>query len=410
MKLNLTIQPRFRLNFSPLVWILLTLMGIAFVVAMIRYAYGIGPVSDLSNSYPWGFWISFDLFTGVAISSGGFLMAGLVYIFRVKEFEPLLRPSVLTAFLGYIMVAVALLVDLGHPDRIWYMMIHWNHTSVLLEIGICVMSYLTVLAIEFAPVVLERFPKLHKIAHFIHKFIMPFVILGVALSTLHQSSLGSLLLIQPAKLHPLWWTPILPIMFFTSAISIGLAMIILESSLSSRYFKRGLETHLLEKLARALSVMLVIYGLLKFGELAYSGELGYLFTSGGMSLLFWAEILISIIVPTIWFSIKKNRQSANGLLAGAIIVLLGMILNRFNVSWFAVKHPDPLFYMPTFMSNVKYFPTLPEVAVSIGIFSAGILAFGLAAKYLPVFEAERETEETHHSVRGLKPVPTSADD
>jgi len=129
-----------------------------------------------------------------------------------------------------------------------------------------------------------------------------------------------------------------------------------------------------------------------------------------MSLLFWAEILISIIVPTIWFSIKKNRQSANGLLAGAIIVLLGMILNRFNVSWFAVKHPDPLFYMPTFMSNVKYFPTLPEVAVSIGIFSAGILAFGLAAKYLPVFEAERETEETHHSVRGLKPVPTSADD
>jgi len=410
MKLNLTIQPRLRLNFSPLVWILLTLMGIAFVVAMIRYAYGIGPVSDLSNSYPWGFWISFDLFTGVAISSGGFLMAGLVYIFRVKEFEPLLRPSVLTAFLGYIMVAVALLVDLGHPDRIWYMMIHWNHTSVLLEIGICVMSYLTVLAIEFAPVVLERFPKLHKIAHFIHKFIMPFVILGVALSTLHQSSLGSLLLIQPAKLHPLWWTPILPIMFFTSAISIGLAMIILESSLSSRYFKRGLETHLLEKLARALPVMLVIYGLLKFGELAYSGELGYLFTSGGMSLLFWAEILISIIVPTIWFSIKKNRQSANGLLAGAIIVLLGMILNRFNVSWFAVKHPDPLFYMPTFMSNVKYFPTLPEVAVSIGIFSAGILAFGLAAKYLPVFEAERETEETHHSVRGLKPVPTSADD
>ena len=409
MKLNLTIQPRFRLNFSPLVWILLALMGIAFVVAMIRYANGIGPVSDLSNSYPWGFWISFDLFTGVAISSGGFLMAGRVYIFRVKEFEPLLRPSVLTAFLGYIMVAVALLVDLGHPERIWYMMIHWNHTSVLLEIGICVMSYLTVLAIEFAPVALEGF-KLQKWAHLIHKFIMPFVILGVVLSTLHQSSLGSLLLIQPAKLHPLWWTPILPIMFFTSAISIGLAMIILESSLSSRYFKRGLETHLLEKLARALPIMLVIYGLLKFGELAVAGELGYLFTSGGMSLLFWAEILISVIVPTIWFSIKKNRQSANGLLAGAIIVLLGMILNRFNVSWFAVKHPDPLFYMPTFMSNVKYFPTLPEVAVSIGIFSAGILAFGLAAKYLPVFEAGHEREEIHEPARGLHPVPTSADD
>ncbi len=131
MKLNLTIQPRFRLNFSPLVWVLLTLMGIAFVVAMIRYAFGIGAISDLSYSYPWGFWISFDLFTGVVISSGGFLMAGTVYILGIKEFQPLLRPSVLTAFIGYIMVAIALLVDLGQPVRIWYMMIHWNHTSVL---------------------------------------------------------------------------------------------------------------------------------------------------------------------------------------------------------------------------------------------------------------------------------------
>ncbi len=387
MKLNLTIQSRLRLNFSPLVWVLLTLMGIAFVVAMMRYAFGIGTISDLSYSYPWGFWISFDLFTGVAISSGGFLMAGLVYILRIKEFEPLLRPSVLTAFLGYIMVAIALLVDLGQPLRIWYMMIHWNGTSVLLEIGICVMSYLTVLAIEFAPVVFEGV-KLQKWAHLIHKFIMPFVILGVVLSTLHQSSLGSLLLIQPAKLHPLWWTPILPIIFFTSAISIGLSMIILESSLSSRYFQRGLETHLLAKLAKAIPVVLVIYGLLKFGELTVAGDLHYLFTSGTMSVLFWTETLIGVIIPILWFSINKNRESANGLLTGAIIVLTGMILNRFNVSWFAVKHPDPLFYMPTFMSNVKYFPTLPEVAVSIGIFSAGILAFGLAAKYLPVFDDE----------------------
>ncbi len=387
MKLNLIVQPRFRLNFSPLVWVLLTLMGIAFIAAMTRYAFGIGAVSDLSYSYPWGFWISFDLFTGVVISSGGFLMAGTVYILGIKEFQPLLRPSVLTAFIGYVMVSIALLVDLGQPLRIWYMMIHWNGTSVLLEIGICVMTYLTVLAIEFAPVVLEGF-KLQKWAHLIHRFIMPFVILGVVLSTLHQSSLGSLLLIQPAKLHPLWWTPILPIMFFTSAISVGLGMIIFESSLSSRYFQRGLETHLLEKLAKAIPVVLGIYAILKFGELAYAGELSYLFTSGIMSILFWAEIIIGVITPIIWFSIKKNRTSPNGLLTGAIILLLGMILNRFDVSWFAVKHPDPLFYLPTFMSNVKYIPTLPEISISLGIFSAGILAFGLAAKYLPVFDEE----------------------
>ena len=387
MKINMTLHPRMRLSFSPLVWILLALMGIAVVVAMVRYLFGIGPITDLSNSYPWGFWISFDLFTGVAISSGGFLMAGTVYILQIKEFKPLLRPSVLTAFLGYIMVAVALLVDLGHPERIWYMMIHWNHTSVLLEIGICVMSYLAVLAIEFAPVAFEEL-KWQKLAHFIHKFIMPFVILGVVLSTLHQSSLGSLLLIEPYKLHPLWWTPILPILFFTSAVSIGLAMIILESSLSSRYFKRGLETHLLDKLAKAIPWVLVVYLLLKFGELAWAGELPALFTSGGMSILFWAEIVVSCLAPILWFAFKKNRQDPNRLLIGAIILLLGMILNRFDVSWFAVQHYDSLFYVPTFMSNVRYFPTLTEVSVSLGIFSAGILAFGLAAKYLPVFEHE----------------------
>jgi Ni/Fe-hydrogenase subunit HybB-like protein len=232
-----------------------------------------------------------------------------------------------------------------------------------------------------------------KVAHFIHRFIMPFVILGVVLSTLHQSSLGSLLLIQPAKLYALWWTPILPVLFFISALSIGLAMIILESSLSARYFQRGLETDLLEKLARAIPIVLVVYALVKFGQLVISGNTKYLFTSGLMSILFWAEIIIGVIIPMILFSFKRIRVSANGLLAGAVILLAGMILNRFDVSWLAVKHPDPLMYMPTFMGNVHYIPSLPEVLVSIGIFSFGILAFGLAARYLPVFDEEEH--ETH---------------
>jgi Ni/Fe-hydrogenase subunit HybB-like protein len=388
MNIDMEVVVQERLRVRPLVIVLLGLMGIAFVIAMIRFVNGIGAVSNLSSSYPWGFWISFDLFTGVAISSGGFLMAGTVYILQLKQFKPLLRPSVLTAFLGYIMVVVALLVDLGHPERIWYMMIHWNHTSVLLEIGICVMTYLAVLAIEFAPVVFESL-KWQKFAHFIHRFIMPFVILGVVLSTLHQSSLGSLLLIQPAKLFPLWWTPILPVLFFISAVSIGLAMIILESSLSARYFQHGLESTILEKLARAIPVVLVIYLLVKFSQLVISGDTKYLFTSGVMSILFWAEIIIGAVVPMILFSIKRIRSNANGLLAAAVILLAGMILNRFNVSWFAVQHPDPLTYMPTFMSNIHYIPSVPEILVSVGIFSAGILAFGLAAKYLKVFENEQ---------------------
>ena len=389
MKMQIALNKRLRI--SPFVLVLLALMGIAFIVAMVRYTVGIGAISNLSNSYPWAFWISFDLFTGVGISSGAFLMAAVVYIFELKQFQPLLKPSVLTGFLGYMMVVVALLVDLGHPERIWYMMIHWNHTSVLLEIGICVMSYLTVLAIEFAPVVFEGL-KWQKFAHFIHRFIMPFVILGVVLSTLHQSSLGSLLLIQPAKLYPLWWTPILPVLFFVSAISIGLSMIILESTLSARYFHRGLEIHLLEKLAKAIPIVLATYLVIKFSQLTISGDLKYLFTGGLMSILFWIEILVGAVFPLVFFSFKNIRQSPKGLFFGAIAILLGMILNRFNVSWFAVTHPDPLTYLPTFMSNVHYVPSLPEVAVSLGIFSGGILAFGLAVKYLPVFEDEDHQE------------------
>lgn len=391
MKVNITIQPRFRISLFPL--ILMILAGIAFVIAMLRFAYGIGPISNLSNAYPWGFWVSFDLFTGIAISSGAFILASIVYIFELEEFRPLLRPTLLTGLLGYIMEVIALMVDLGHPERIWHYFVYRNYTSFLLFIGFYVMIYSTVMAVEFAPVVFEKL-KWHKAASLIQRWMRPIVIFGAVLSTMHQAALGSLLLIQPAKLHPLWWTSWIPPLFFVSAITIGLAMTIFESSLSSRYFQRGLETHLLEKLARAIPYVLGLYITMKFAQLALDGKLTMLFNSGWMSLLFWMEILISVVIPMILFSIKRIRQSPSGLLTGAVILLLGMILNRFDVSWFAVKHADPITYIPTFMSQVHYFPSIPEVAISIGIFSAGILAFGLAAKYLPIFEDEHRESHT----------------
>ncbi len=383
MKLSIIIHPRFRLK--PLVVVLLALIGIAFIVAMLRYINGIGAISNLSNAYPWGFWVSFDLYTGIAISSGAFIITSLVYLLELEQFRPLVRPTLLTGLLGYIMEVIALLVDLGHPERIWHYFIYQNFTSFLLVIGLYVMAYSAIMAVEFAPAIFERL-KWDKLAGFIRRFMKPLVILGAVISTLHQGALGALLLIQPAKLHPLWWTPLLPVLFFISALAIGLAMILFESSLSSRYFKRGLEIHLLEKLARFIPFVLGLYLVVKFGQLAYAGDLQYLFTGGLMSVLFWAEILLGAVLPILLFSFSKVRRSPRGLLIGALAVLLGMILNRFNVSWFAVTHPNPVTYMPAFMSQVTYFPSIPEVALSIGIFSAGILAFGLAVKYLAVFD------------------------
>ena len=237
MKINVRVSEGLRrIEITRGMWILIVLILLGVASALVRFISGIGAISDLSNRFPWGFWISFDLYCGVALGAGSFVLVAVVDILRLKQFEPLLRPSVLTGFLGYLMVVIALLVDLGQPLRIWHLIIYQNFTSIMFLVGICEMLYIGILAIEFAPVILEGIKK-SKIAHAIHRFSLPFIILGVVLSTLHQSSLGSMLLIQSTRLHPLWWTPIIPLLFFVSAVDVGLGMVILESSLSSRRTK-----------------------------------------------------------------------------------------------------------------------------------------------------------------------------
>lgn len=390
MRLQIALDPRLRrFHLNPVAAILVCLMLIGLVAAVIRFLFGIGSISNLNNTYPWGFWISFDIFTGIAISSGAFLLAAAVYIFDLKQFRPLVMPSVLTALLGYFMEVLALMVDLGRPERIFNMLFYQNFTSHMLIVGLCVMIYLFILAVEFAPVFFEGI-KLQKPARLFRKFLLPAVILGVVVSIIHQASLGSLLLIQSAKLHPLWWTPLLPILFFLSAVPIGTAMIIIEASLSSRYLHKGLETHLLEQLGRAVPIALLLYLAVRFAQLYVAGDFKYLFTSGAMSVLFWAEIILGSLVPIILFAQPRIRGSAKGLLAGAIMLLLGMILNRFDVSWLGIHR----------LTNVGYAPSLTEISISVAIFSFGILAFGIAARYLPLFSDA-------HEIRDSAPPPRS---
>ena len=234
--------------FKTILW---SLVGLGAAVAISRFAFGLGATTNLTDATPWGLWIGFDVMAGVALAAGGFVITAVFYMMGRKEFHPMVRPAVLTAFLGYIAVVLSLMVDLGLPWNIWHMMIYWNPHSPLFEVGWCVMLYTTVLLLEFSPVPLESTSRYARVRAVLMKFRFPLVLLGIMLSTLHQSSLGSLFLIMPFKLHPLWYTGLLPVLFFVSAIALGLMMVSFESLFSAWLYRRPAETHLVARLGRA---------------------------------------------------------------------------------------------------------------------------------------------------------------
>jgi len=365
--------------------ILAILVAIGLTVGIIRFVQGLGATTNLTDFYPWGLWLGFDVVSGVALGSGAFTMAAIVYIFNLKKYRPILRPAILTGFIGYLLVIMGLLADLGRPYRIWHVMIHWNLHSVLFEVGWCVILYTTVMALELLPIVFERFNKQDSMpAQVIHIVTIPLVIVGVTLSTMHQNSLGSLFLIMPDKLHPLWYSPLLPVFFYVSAIGLGLAMVILESSLSARAFKRGLEINILSSLAKAIPYVLGLYLVLKLGDLILAGDFGLLFEGSLRSNLFLLELAIQVIVPIVLFSLPKVRKSPAGLLWSSALVVVGTILNRINVVLVGPRVPTGIAHLP----QPTYFPNWMEFAVTIGLVSGGVLLFALASRFLPIFPEE----------------------
>jgi len=348
----------------------------------VRYAYGLGASTNLSDKFPWGIWIGFDVLCGVGLAAGGFTLAAIVYIFNIKRFEPIIRPTILTAFLGYLLVIVGLMFDLGRPLQIWHAIIMWNPRSVMFEVAWCVMLYTTVLALEFAPVVLEKF-KLTRTMAIIKKISIPLIIAGILLSTLHQSSLGSLYLIVPEKLYPLWYSAYIPVFFYVSAIAAGCAMIIFESFLSSRAFNRGLELHLLSDIARVCVVMLGVYATMKVVDLADRKMFSLLFEPRIETYLYWLEVIVGIIVPFALLVRKKVRRSTTGLFVGAVMVVLGFIMNRMNIAITGMER----------WSGTTYLPSLMEFSITMMIVTIGFIAFYFIAKYFPVFTFETAHKE-----------------
>ncbi|HWR50512.1 MAG TPA: Ni/Fe-hydrogenase cytochrome b subunit [Bryobacteraceae bacterium] len=357
----------------------LAILAAGAYATFVRFTQGIGPATNMSDASPWGIWIGFDVLCGVGLAAGGFTITTAVYILHLEKLRPIVRPTILTAFLGYVLVVFGLMFDIGRPWNIWRATVWWNHHSVMFEVAWCVMLYSTVLALEFSPAVFEKL-KWHWAVSAVKRIVVPLVGLGFILSTLHQSSVGSLYLIVPTKLHPLWYSPLLPVLFWISAVAVGLAMVIFESGLSARAFGRELEFDLLQGISKVMALVLGLFLIVRFLDLGMRGSLGYAFAFSGAGAyearMFWLEIGL-MAAPVLLVLSEKVRSNAQALFGSAVLVVSGFLVNRLNVSTTGLDASR----------GVRYFPSWMEVAITMSIVVFGMIVFRLAVQYLPVFHA-----------------------
>ena len=396
---------------TPGVVVLLILALNAMVFLVIRFFFGIGSMTNLDNQHPWGIWIAIDVACGVALAAGGFTSAALGHIIHKEEFKVILRPALITAMLGYTFVAIGVFVDLGRYYFIWHPLIFWNGTSPLFEVGLCVMIYATVLYIEFLPIVTERFighvnlkgrlsflnVPLDAILRFLDrglsKTMFVFIIAGVVLSTLHQSSLGTLMVIAGPKMHPLWQTPVLPLLFLISAIAVGFPMIIFESLLASRSLGLKPEMKVLSNLGRMVGPLLVIYLAIKIIDMAIRGTYVYLTEINTASVMFMLEVVLGVIIPLRMFFSEKVLNSRLLLFIAAGLVVFGVFLNRINNFLVA--------YTPPYALN-KYFPSIGEISVTIGFIAILVLLYRVIVMFFPVISIpdKKLMPKTKYAIRG----------
>ncbi|MFZ5822311.1 MAG: NrfD/PsrC family molybdoenzyme membrane anchor subunit [Chloroflexota bacterium] len=356
------------------------------VASIIRFTSGLGAATGLNDSVPWGMWIAFKL-VFVAVAGGGFTLAGMVYIFHLERYRPILRRAILIALLGYGSFIVSLIFDLGLPWHIYMPIINWQHHSVMFEIAWCVMLYFSVLVLEFSPVILEhpwfRHPIFKTVLHWLHKLTLPLIVAGIVLSTLHQSSLGSLFLIMPHRVHPLWYSPWLPYMFFTSAIAAGMMALIVEGFFVEHWFKRGMHYDILTSLGKWTPLPLGLYLALRLGDQALRGVLPGALDGSWQSVLFLAEIVLGGLFPILLFSIGKIRETREGLLTGAILGILGIMSQRMSLSMFTMNRA----------AGTAYVPSLGETAIAFAIPAAAALLYLFFAENLQLFSKQAEGVE-----------------
>ena len=385
-----------------IVLILLAVNGLMFLAG--RFFFGIGSVTHLSDQYPWGLWIAVDVAAGVALAAGGFTTAALGHVMHLEEYHAVIRPALLTAMLGYTFVAIGVCVDIGRWYFVWHPLVMWNGSSALFEVGICVMIYMTVLYIEFLPLVTERFigkvnlpgilknlnrpveRLLRALDRGLSKTMFVFIIAGVVLSTLHQSSLGTLMVIAGAKMHPLWFTPILPLLFLLSAIAVGLPMVIFESTLAARSFKLKPETEILGKLGGMVAPILGVYLAFKLGDMVIRETFVYLTEFSTASVMWTIEVLVGIVIPLRMFLSPSVLKSPALTFTAAALVVFGGALNRINN--FIVAYTPPY-------AVHAYFPSIGEISVTVGLIALLTLMYRAYVMIFPVISLPQDRPALH---------------
>lgn len=368
----------------------------AGVLILIRYLFGLGSVTNMSDGYPWGVWIAYDVVVGTAFACGGYAMAILVYVLNKWEYHPLVKPAVLTSVFGYTLAGVSILVDIGRYWQPYNLVLPWysNVNSIMFEVALCIMLYIFVLWIELAPSLLQGYKTAiastpERMARFLPSFVKKFdpsnasrklskwmyvfIALGILLPTMHQSSLGTLMVISGQKLHALWQTGFLPLLFLISAVCMGYSIVIFESIVSSLGFKRPLETDMIGRLSGIIPWLIGVYLLIRFMDIVWRGQLAGTVTSGFLSVMFIIENALYVISMLILF-IPKNRRIPRMLFIASLSMLLAGSVYRFNAFLIGFS-PGP---------GWTYFPSFSEIMITFGVVSVEIMAYLLIVKKFPV--------------------------
>ena len=375
---------------TPFNFVAAIIVCVGLVLTAIRFTQGLEATTNLNDNYPWGLWIGFDVLCGVALAAGGFVLASTVYLFGLKDYHCLVRPAILTGFLGYFFVVVGLCYDLGRPWRLPYpMLVSYGVTSVMFLVGWHVALYLSVQFLEFCPAIFEWLD-LRKVRKWIGYLTIGATVFGVILSTLHQSALGALFLLAPGKVHPLWYSPWIPVFFFVSAVVAGLSMVIFESMLSHRVFHSQVADHdpahvdrLVLGLGKAASVVLFTYFCLKWLGVAHGQHWDLLTTPYGYWFLL--EVFGFVLLPCFLYVYGVRKQSASLIRFTSVLTVLGIILNRLNVSLITFQWDQP----------VRYFPRWTEFAVTIFVVTLGLLTFRWIVNRMPVLRDDPRYPPEH---------------